>query len=154
MIPWYNWFLYSPYNNTKSLLVKLRGVVRMSSNKRNIYKEYIEIFKNTSICFQQIPNNCYSSYHIFPILLENANSKKEIFDNLYKANIGVNVHYMPIYLHPYYSRLGFKPGYCKNAEEYYKKTISIPLFQNMTDNDITYVIDTLMDLYVKCLHNV
>ncbi|MFK7968102.1 MAG: UDP-4-amino-4,6-dideoxy-N-acetyl-beta-L-altrosamine transaminase [Rickettsiaceae bacterium] len=121
--------------------------------KRNyLANKYIELFNNTSIRFQQISNNYYSSYHLFPILLVQKNSKKEIFEELKKANIGVNLHYIPVYLHPYYSKLGFKPGYCKNAEEYYKRAISIPLYPKMTEEDIEYIFNKIMEICSKYLN--
>jgi dTDP-4-amino-4,6-dideoxygalactose transaminase len=56
-----------------------------------------------------------------------------VFDALRAANIGVNVHYIPVYWQPYYRQLGFEKGYCPNAEAYYQNAISIPLYASLTD---------------------
>ena len=58
--------------------------------------------------------------------------QKEVFDQLRNANIGVNVHYIPIHTQPYYQKLGFKDGDFPNSESYYIGAISLPLFHTMT----------------------
>lgn len=84
-----------------------------------------------------------SGYHIY-ILKFNLNrfkvGRKEIFEALQGENIGVNVHYLPVYLHPYYQQLGYKKGLCPEAESLYDKIITIPLFPQMSDNDVDDVI--------------
>ncbi len=152
---WYYEMLELSYNYRMTDIQAALGLSQMSRldefvQKRNyLAAKYIELFKNTPMLFQQIPNNCYSSYHLFPILLENTNSKKEIFEELKKANIGVNLHYIPVYLHPYYSSLGFKPGYCQNAEEYYKRVFSIPLYPKMSEDDIEYIVNKIVQMCAK-----
>jgi len=66
--------------------------------------------------------------------------RKEIFEALQKENIGVNVHYIPVYYHPYYQRLGYKKGLCPDAESIYEKIITLPLFPLMTEQDVKDVI--------------
>ncbi len=60
-----------------------------------------------------------------------------------QENIGVNVHYIPVYLHPYYQRLGYQAGLCPNAENLYKGIITLPLFQSMNEKDADDVIKAL-----------
>ncbi|MBN2309465.1 MAG: DegT/DnrJ/EryC1/StrS family aminotransferase, partial [Candidatus Hydrogenedentes bacterium] len=55
-------------------------------------------------------------------------------------NIGVNVHYIPIYWHPYYERLGYPAGLCPQAEAFYERIVTLPLWAGMTDNDADDVI--------------
>lgn len=59
------------------------------------------------------------------------------------AGIGVNVHYIPVYTQPVYRRLGFRDGYCPNAETYYSRAISLPMFSRMTDAEQDVVVDAL-----------
>ena len=66
--------------------------------------------------------------------------RKTIFEALQAENIGVNVHYLPVYLHPYYRELGYKKGSCPIAEDIYNKMITIPLFPSMSNKDIEDVI--------------
>lgn len=80
----------------------------------------------------------YNSFHLYVIKVE-ASKRKEVFEKMREANIGVNVHYIPVYYHPYYERLGFKKGLCPNAEEYYDRAISIPMFPTLKKEEQDYV---------------
>ena len=59
---------------------------------------------------------------------------------LRSKGIGVNLHYIPIYLHPYYKRLGYKKGLCPKAERYYKETITLPLYPGMSNSETEEVV--------------
>tara|TARA_Y100001936_G_C16058467_1_gene662654 strand:- start:1895 stop:2152 length:258 start_codon:yes stop_codon:yes gene_type:complete len=83
------------------------------------------------------------------ILLEESSDKsyhEKIFKQLRNKGIGVNLHYMPIYLQPYYKRIGFKQGYCKNAESYASRAISLPIYPKLTRKDQEFVIQSLRDV--------
>ena len=70
-------------------------------------------------------------------------SRAALFAALRKDDIGVNVHYIPVHLQPWYSRFGFKPGDFPNAEAYYRRALSIPMFAAMSDDQQDYVIERL-----------
>ena len=72
--------------------------------------------------------------------------RRVIFDELRIRNIGVNVHYIPVYYHPYYQKLGYKKGLCPKAESIYDRIITLPLFPKMTKEDIMYVIKNVKEL--------
>jgi perosamine synthetase len=83
-----------------------------------------------------------SSWHIYYIRLKNSEKRREVFKKLSKQNIGVQVHYIPVYLHPYYIKtFGYKEGCCPKAESYYKSTITIPLFVGLKKSEIKYIVD-------------
>ena len=67
-------------------------------------------------------------------------TRTEIFNALQKENIGVNVHYIPVYLHPYYQKLGYSKGLCPIAERVYEEIITLPLFPKMDERDVKDVI--------------
>jgi len=67
-------------------------------------------------------------------------TRREIFDALAAENIKCNVHYIPVYYHPYYQRLGYEKGLCPKAESLYEEMITLPLFYSMTDEDVSDVI--------------
>lgn len=82
-----------------------------------------------------------SSRHLYVILVEN---RKNIFNWLIaETNVGVNVHYIPVYFHPYYKNLGYGRGLCPMAEKYYSRAISIPLFPKLANDEIEYVIEKI-----------
>jgi len=100
----------------------------------------------------QLPTN-YSSYHLYVIRLQIENieiSHKDFFKNIRSEGIGVNLHYIPVYKHPYYKSLGFKDYICKNAEQYYKTAISIPIYPDLTISEQDYVIEKISDNLIKC----
>jgi UDP-4-amino-4,6-dideoxy-N-acetyl-beta-L-altrosamine transaminase len=76
-----------------------------------------------------------SSYHLYPIQLplgSTETTQRKLYQALQQAGIQVNLHYIPVYLQPFYERMGFKLGYCPHAETYFKQAISIPLFAGMS----------------------
>lgn len=88
----------------------------------------------------------YSSLHLYPVLLKLDRIKKSrlnVFDELRSAGIGVNVHYIPIHLQPFYQKLGFKYGDFPNAEDYYSREITLPLFSKMTILQLKKVVNAL-----------
>jgi len=92
----------------------------------------------------QLPES-ESSFHLYPIQLSttNAADRNKIFNQLIKSGIGVNVHYIPIHFHPFYKKLGFKPGDFPNCENYYSKTISLPIHPKLTKEQQEKVISVL-----------
>jgi UDP-4-amino-4,6-dideoxy-N-acetyl-beta-L-altrosamine transaminase len=87
-----------------------------------------------------------SGLHLYVIRLrpgEIAQTHSQVFAHLRAADIGVNLHYMPVYLQPYYRRLGFKPGHCPEAERYYEQAISLPMFPGLTHEQQDYVVASL-----------
>lgn len=85
----------------------------------------------------------HSSYHLYPVRIQAPNQRASVFNHMRQAHIGVNVHYIPVHLQPYYQRLGFKPGDFPEAENYYKEAISLPLYSGLTSADQRTVIDSL-----------
>lgn len=83
-----------------------------------------------------------SAFHLYVIRVDPP-KRREIFDALRDRGIGVNVHYIPVHLQPYYRNLNFQPGDFPVAEDYYSRAISVPLYAGMSDADQTTVIDAL-----------
>jgi len=84
------------------------------------------------------------AWHLYPVRLQleqMRTGRREIFRALRAENIGVNVHYIPVHLHPYYrDRFGHKPGACPVAEDAYERLLSLPMFHGMSDQDVEDVI--------------
>jgi UDP-4-amino-4,6-dideoxy-N-acetyl-beta-L-altrosamine transaminase len=77
----------------------------------------------------------YSALHLYPIQLELEKIEKshaQIFQELRDNGLGVNLHYIPVHTQPYYEKMGFKQGDFPNAEHYYSRAISIPLYQGLS----------------------
>lgn len=84
-----------------------------------------------------------SSWHLYVIRLQEAQHHARIFDALRMAGIGVNLHYIPVHLQPYYRALGFAPGDFPKAEAYYTRAISIPLHAGLSDTEQATVVAAL-----------
>jgi len=79
--------------------------------------------------------DCFSSYHLYPILVplcEDGATQKQVYQSMQAAGIQVNLHYIPVYLQPFYASMGFQRGHCPNAEAYFKRAISIPMYAGLT----------------------
>jgi len=64
-----------------------------------------------------------------------------------KRGLGIQVHYIPVYWQPYYRKLGYDGEICTNAEDFYQREISLPLYPSMNNEDIKYVIDTIFGVF-------
>jgi len=101
--------------------------------------------------------NTQSSFHLYPIQLTDKSgiSQKSLYQALTQAGVKVNLHYIPVYRQPHYQRLGFKSGYCPNAEKYFKKSISIPIYASMTTEQQHRVVDLIQSFcYSKIIKKV
>lgn len=84
-----------------------------------------------------------SSWHLYIIRLNDAGRHRQVFEALRADGIGVNLHYIPVHLQPYYRDLGFGPGDFLVAEDYYARAISIPLYPGLTEADQDRVVASL-----------
>lgn len=87
----------------------------------------------------------YSAFHLYVVQLDDPALRRPVFEALRQANIGANVHYIPIHLQPFYRARGFGPGDFPNAEAYYARAITLPLHPQMTDGDVDRVVDCLAE---------
>lgn len=126
-----------------SQLNKLDGFVK---RRREIADKYNDAFRNNPY-FNTISEKkgCESSYHLFPMVLNDRfkDKKREIFLKFREEGLGVQVHYIPVYLQPFYTRLGYQRGLCPVSEDFYQKEISLPMYPAMSDDDVDYVIGTV-----------
>ncbi|HMK53195.1 MAG TPA: UDP-4-amino-4,6-dideoxy-N-acetyl-beta-L-altrosamine transaminase [Methanobacteriaceae archaeon] len=153
---WYYEMQFLGYNYRMTDIQAVLGVTQLKKldgfvkRRREIAALYDEAFRDNSyIQTVKEKKDSFSSYHLYPILLKNPyhTQKKEIFDNLRKEGLGVQIHYIPVYLQPYYQRLGYKNGSCPVAEDFYQREISIPLYPAMTNDDVDYVIKTIFEVF-------
>ena len=129
---------------------QLNKLNKFIKRRKRIAKIYNKFFHNQH--YFEIPierKYAYSAYHLYPIKLKDEfkNRKKEIFHEMRMKRLGVQVHYIPVYLHPYYKKLGFKKGLCPNAESYYDREISIPIYPALKDIQIKYVINSIFKIF-------
>lgn len=84
-----------------------------------------------------------SSWHRYVIRLYDPARHRAVFEGLRAQDIGVNLHYIPVNLQPYYHALGLNPGYFPKAEDYYSRAISIPPYAGLSDVEQRAVVSSL-----------
>jgi perosamine synthetase len=128
-----------------SQLAKLEASV---ARRQAIAKKYDNAFKGmTGVRPLEIAPEVSHAYHLFVIRLELealTADRVAVFRALRAEGIGVNVHYLPVHLHPYYqTRFGTRPGLCPVAEAAYERLLSLPMFPAMSDNDVEDVVEAV-----------
>jgi UDP-4-amino-4,6-dideoxy-N-acetyl-beta-L-altrosamine transaminase len=109
-------------------------------------KRYDEMLRDFPVVIPWQHSDNYSAFHLYIIRLkleQIGKTHRDVFEALRAAGIGVNLHYIPVYLQPYYQRLGFKSGYCPEAERYYAEIISLPMFPALTAAEQDQVVSAL-----------
>jgi perosamine synthetase len=95
----------------------------------------------SSLALPIVAADVTSAWHLYPVRVDASMDRAEVFDALRAEGLGVNVHYIPVHLHPYYrSRFGYRGGEFPIAETAYGRLISLPMFHGMTDEDVDDVI--------------
>jgi len=84
-----------------------------------------------------------SAWHLYVVRVKEPSRRRPFFDALRGRGIGVQVHYLPVYRHPYYEDLGYPDGLCPRAEDFYARALSLPIFPGLTDDDVTRVVETV-----------
>ncbi len=114
-------------------------------NKRiAIAKRYNEAFKNKKYVVRQSGFVKGHAYHLYIIQVEN---RFELYNYLREKGIHCQIHYFPCHLMPYYKKMGWKENDFKNAENYYKKCMSLPIYPSLSKKDQTRIIEKINNFY-------
>lgn len=148
--PWYNEQIDLGYNyrltefQAALLTSQLQKLALFSRRRKEIVKQYDEAFSGMPELQiqQEIPESDTTRHlYILRLRLELLRcTRREFFDALQAENIYSQVHYLPVYWHSYYEKLGYSKGLCPHAESYYKEVMSLPLYYTLTDDDVADVI--------------
>ncbi len=148
--PWYYEQIDLGYNYRLTdiqcalILSQLGKLERFSARRREIVNRYNEAFSKLPELFVQeeiAESDTTRHLYILRIVPERLQiDRKGFFEALGAENICCNVHYIPVYRHPYYEKLGYKEGLCPHAEKLYKEILSLPLYYSLTDQDVEDVI--------------
>lgn len=125
---------------------QMRKLDKFLKRRRELAERYNNAFIECDniVTPYQLPDT-QSGWHLYIVQVKN-HDRKQVFETFRDKGIGVNVHYIPVYMHPYYQEHGYKDVHCANAEEIYSHIISLPLYPGLTDDQQDYVIDTLKQL--------
>ena len=114
--------------------------------RHEIAKRYDLLLADLPVVTPWQHSDSYSGLHLYVIRLNSAEinkTQRQIYNALYSADIGVNVHYIPVYRQPYYEKMGFRAGYCPEAEKYYSEVISIPMYPGLTSEQQDFAVQSL-----------
>jgi len=153
---WYYEMQFLGYNYRMTDIQAALGVSQLKKldqfveRRRAIAELYNEAFKDNP--YFDIPyekNYAFSSYHLYPLRLKNAfkDKKIKIFSKLRERGLGVQIHYIPVYWHPYYRNLNYKKGLCPVAEDFYQREISIPVYPLMKNSEEQHVISNIFETF-------
>lgn len=124
---------------------QMKKLDRFLARRKQIVARYNEAFADCEniITPYQLPET-ESGWHLYIVQVKNCDRRK-VFEALREQGIAVNVHYIPVYMHPYYQEHGYKDVHCKNAEEIYSHIITLPLYPALTEEQQKFVIEKIMD---------
>ncbi|UHG92482.1 UDP-4-amino-4,6-dideoxy-N-acetyl-beta-L-altrosamine transaminase [Spirosoma oryzicola] len=121
---------------------QLKRVDAMMTRRQAIAQRYDEAFANSPLTTIVPPQGVSHAYHLYIIQVDD---RKELYDFLRARNIMAQVHYIPVHLMPYYQQFGWKPGDFLNAERYYARCLSLPMFPTLTDDEQDYVVASVKE---------
>lgn len=125
---------------------QMRKLDKFLKRRRELAERYNNAFIECDniVTPYQLPDT-QSGWHLYIVQVKN-HDRKQVFETLRDKGIGVNVHYIPVYMHPYYQEHGYADVHCNNAEEVYSHIISLPLYPTLTKEEQEYVIKKVIDI--------
>ena len=133
-------------------LSQLNRIDKIMKKRNEVVKIYRKKLDKNFFSLTPVQKDVQSSNHLFILRIKSKEIIKKfhkIINFLLKNRILINTHYFPIYLHPFYKKMGFKKKYCHNAEKYYNSSFSIPVYENMKVEQINYVLKKINES-LKC----
>ena len=128
---------------------QINRLKEFKKQRTRIFEKYIAALKNIpNVELPGLRNYVDPMWHLFPIRV-NPNNREEIFTNMRKLGIGVQVNYIPAYWHPVFKEMGYKRGLCPNSEKFYKSEISLPMFYGLNKFEQEKTIQITLDILEK-----
>jgi perosamine synthetase len=110
--------------------------------RRAIAARYSKAFSDlAALELPAVRNEVEPGWHLYVLRVREASRRRVFFERLRESGLLVQVHYLPVYRHPYYAELGYPPGLCPGAEDFYARCVSVPIFPRMSDDEVASVID-------------
>ena len=126
-------------------LSQLERLVLFITRRRALVQRYRELLAEVPVGLIGDQAGAESAWHLFPIRVDGG-QRAHVFAGMRAAGIGVNLHYIPVHLQPYYRALGFAPGDFPEAERYYAQALSLPLYADLSEAQQDRVVQTLATL--------
>lgn len=150
--PWYYQQIALGFNYRMTELQAALGVSQMGrlddyvARRHALARRYDQLMQGLPVTVPWQHPDTYSGLHLYPVRLhlnKIDRSHLEVFESLRAQGIGVNLHYIPVHIQPYYARMGFQPDDFPQAMAYYKEAISLPMYQTLGNDQQDQVMDVL-----------
>jgi dTDP-4-amino-4,6-dideoxygalactose transaminase len=150
--PWYYEQIDLGYNYRLSDIHAALGLSQLQrldgylARRHAIARRYETLLADLPVVRPWQHPDTYSAFHLYIVRLRLADieaNHRQVMERMRAAGVGVNLHYIPVYRQPYFSRLGFGAGYCPRAEQYYAEAMSLPMFPGLTETDQDHVVESL-----------
>jgi len=125
---------------------QLSKLSKFAKRRQEIVAIYDRSFAGLPLKLQESSEWSQPVRHLYTVRLNDKSIRRKIYEQLQARGIGVNVHYIPVHLLPYYENLGYKRGLCPVAEDVYERMITLPLFPAMTDSMVDYVVSAVKEV--------
>lgn len=155
--PWYYQQVALGFNYRMTELQAALGISQMQrldefvAQRHRLAERYNQLLADLPLTLPWQHPDSYSGLHLYVIRLQLDKVNKthlQVFEQLREAGIGVNLHYIPVHMQPYYQDMGFKKGDFPEAERYYNEAISLPMFSTMTEQQQEEVVRVLQKVLV------
>lgn len=126
---------------------QLKRIDKFVSSRREVAAQYDLLLANTPVLLPWQDPDCKSTFHLYIVRLkldQVTNSHRQVFERMRGAGVGVNLHYIPVYRHPYYESLGFRPENFPEAERYYAEALSLPIYPGLDTTDQHRIVNELL----------
>ena len=149
---WYYEQQFLGFNYKLSELHSALGLAQLSKldafNQRraNLAASYFELLSDLPLELPSVAKDGLHTWHLFVVRVLDPASRAPLFASLRDRGVGVQVHYIPVPMHPYFRKLGYSMDDCPVAADYYARAISLPIHPRMTNDDLNRVVGTLKDL--------
>ncbi|MFW9965187.1 MAG: UDP-4-amino-4,6-dideoxy-N-acetyl-beta-L-altrosamine transaminase [Candidatus Sifarchaeia archaeon] len=153
--PWYQEMHHLGFNYRLTDIQAALGLSQLSrineffARRREIAKAYFDFFEDFEAHVEIITEREYevNSYHLFVIKLKGINKRRELFDYLWNKGIHCQVHYIPIYWHPYYRKIGYEKERLPKTESFYEQIISLPMYPALTNAELEFVFSSITNFF-------
>ena len=152
---WYYEQIQLGYNYRMTELQAALGIEQLKRladyicQRHVLVKRYSDLLDEQPLILPWQSEDSYSAYHLFVVKInseKSGKSRRDVFNALRKAGIGVNVHYIPIYKQPYYQQFHYSETMCPNAENYYRHAITLPLYPTLTEVEQVKIVDVFKEI--------
>lgn len=150
--PWYYQQIELGFNYRMTELQAALGLSQLErldayvAQRTKLAQQYDELLAGLPVVTPWQHPDGASAWHLYVIRLQLGSqllSHRKVFEALREQGVGVNLHYIPVHLQPYYRVLGFRPGDFPEAESYYAAVISLPLYPGLSDENQTFIVESL-----------